>query len=480
MLAPDAHVSATSGISADGRYLAFTGRSDSHPAPSVDAPGYAEYVYDRVAGVSLPLSKPDVHVQFRGWSPKGTHFIAAAGGHEPRDIKTGSCFGSSTSCHVVPDLYVDSTPEWSRDGSAVMGSPGSTAGTTIYDFTDGSLTSANDRVGFVDFAYFIGADARRMLLQLGFGQAVIWDRTTDKTTLVYAHGVAYPSPPGQYLLFRASAPETWRYLDLSSLHEAASTFRGTDGYWTNDGSAFIGVGPASAPNSQGCLTMLQWSPKTNTVSLFGPPGRATCYRLPDYSRPEAMSSASGRFALFDKYGTGSFRIREYVVDLRRHVLRGPLQGDVQGFAPGGSDVLAVRQPLGSGTARLLLVDASVNVDDKPRWSSKTPLTGARIEASVGGLVHVQLGASDQQHTQVDLVYRWRTAAGVPLASAPEGWSCDQKRLDGGAVAADCTFAPTVPADARFLDVSATNVASRAQSDTRSYRVAVTAAASAHR
>jgi hypothetical protein len=63
-LALDAHVSAVSGVSADGRYLAFTGRSDTRPAPSVDAPGYAGYVYDRTSGVSLPLSKCDAHVRF--------------------------------------------------------------------------------------------------------------------------------------------------------------------------------------------------------------------------------------------------------------------------------------------------------------------------------------------------------------------------------------------------------------------------------
>ena len=296
--------------------------------------------------------------------------------------------------------------------------------------------------------------------------------------------MSYPSPDGRYLLYRASAPETWRYLDLSSLHDSAATFRGTDGYWTTTGSAFLGVGPASAPNRQGCSSLLQSSPVTNTVSLFGSPGLRTCYHLPTAPSGQ-LSSASGQYALVDKYGTApdgtsSSPIREYVVDLRRHVLRGPLQGVVQGFAPRGSDVLALRQPLGPSTAHLLLVDTALTAHDQPRWSAATPPNGARIEPRVGGQVHVQLGASEAHHNVVDLVLRWRTAAGLPVTSTPEGWSCEQKRLDGGAVVADCTFAPTVPAEARFLDVSATNVETRAQSDTRSYRVAVKAAALAHR
>ena len=85
--------------------------------------------------------------------------------------------------------------------------------------------------------------------------------------------------------------------------------------------------------------------------------------------------------------------------------------------------------------------------------AETPLSGTRVEAGVGGQAHLKLGASDQQHTQVDLVFRWRTATGAPLASAPEGWSCDPKRGSGGAVEADCTSAPTASADVSFLDRS---------------------------
>ena len=113
-LAPDAHVFAVNRISADGRYLAFTGRSDTHPAPSVDAPRYAGYVYDRTTGVSLPLSKPDLHVSFVLWSPMGHNFIAQTGGSTPYDDKTGGCFGSgTTSCRVFPALLVNFGAWWS-------------------------------------------------------------------------------------------------------------------------------------------------------------------------------------------------------------------------------------------------------------------------------------------------------------------------------------------------------------------------------
>jgi hypothetical protein len=78
---------------------------------------------------------------------------------------------------------------------------------------------------------------------------------------------------------------------------------------------------------------------------------------------------------------------------------------------------------------------------------------------------------------VNLYFRWRATAGAPVASAPQGWSCDRRRLVAGATEADCTFAPPHDFTAvRFLDVSATNVATGAQSDTRSYRVAAVPAA----
>ncbi|MGI3780562.1 MAG: hypothetical protein ACRYG2_07260, partial [Janthinobacterium lividum] len=125
------------------------------------------------------------------------------------------------------------------------------------------------------------------------------------------------------------------------------------------------------------------------------------------------------------------------------------------------------------TERLLLVDPAPvpDVDDKPRWSAATPANGSRFTVVPGQQVQIELGASDQQQTPVNLYFRWRTAAGVPIASAPQGWSCDRRRLAAGATVASCVFAPTVRTDVRFLDVSATNFATGAQSDTRSYRLA---------
>jgi len=156
-----------------------------------------------------------------------------------------------------------------------------------------------------------------------------------------------------------------------------------------------------------------------------------------------------------------------------------VQGYVQSFAPVGADLFAVGQPLESGTARLLLVDPTPvpDVDDKPRWSSATPPGWTRVEAAPGGPVHLQLGSSDLQQTPVNLYFRWRTADGSPVKSAPKGWSCDRRRLAAGATVADCTFAPPKDNTAvRFLDVSATNHAPGAQSDTRSHRVAAMPAA----
>jgi hypothetical protein len=104
----------------------------------------------------------------------------------------------------------------------------------------------------------------------------------------------------------------------------------------------------------------------HTVSLFGPPGLATCYHVPDALKTGPRSSASGRFALIEKVTSGA-GVRSY-----------------------------------------------------------------------------------------------------------------RRRLTAGATEADCTFAPAARQDARFLDVSATDAATGAQSDTRSYLVRPTSAAAARK
>jgi hypothetical protein len=195
------------------------------------------------------------------WSPECTNFIADTGGHTSSDLKTGTCLGSGTSCQVFPDLYAGFDPDWSGDGTAVIVAPGFLpVGSTIDDFTDASSTSVYDRLGDVDQVRFLGTGSERLLVNVG--NAKIWDRRTDKVTRIFDHGTAYSSPTGRYLLFRGLVPETWRYLDPASPSEAAATFRGTNGYWTEDGSSFVGVGPASAPNRDGCSSLRQWSPAT--------------------------------------------------------------------------------------------------------------------------------------------------------------------------------------------------------------------------
>jgi hypothetical protein len=466
MLARDAHVFATRGVSADGRYLAFTGRSDTHPAPGVDSPRYAGYVYDRGAGVSLPLSKPDVHVEFGAWAPKGANFVARWGGRTPYDQKDGACLGTGTACRVLTDRYA-SFGQWSTEGTAVLGGPG----TVVYDFTDGSFASFPGRAGVVDYALFVGDGADRVLGYTSQGGA-IWNRRTGEVATITSPGAPDAPPSGRYLLFHDTKPDAYRYLDLTSGASAPATYRGTDrynardGYWTPDGSTYLGVGPG------GCSSLRQWSSATNTVSLFGPPAPGRCFATPTFYEGPA-SSAANRFAVVYQQGPRGGDNREYVADLRRHTLSGPVDGYAQPFAPAGPELLPVVQGAADRTYRVLLVDPrpAPDVDDKPRWSAATPANGARVEAAVGGQVHVQLGASDLQGTPVNLYFRWRDTAGTPIASAPKGWSCERKRLAAGATLADCTFAPPKDHTAtRFLDVSVTNAATGAQSDTRSYRV----------
>ena len=470
VLAPDAHVFDTLGVSADGRYLAFRGRSDTRPAPAVDLPRYAGYIYDRGAGVSLPLSKPGLHVEFGEWGPTGHRFVARSGGGTT-PAPTGACLGSGTSCGVVSTDYLYFGGRWSHDGAAVLGGPGN----AVYDFTDGSLTPFPDSKGFVDHTSFLGADADRVLgyRNPGLG-AVLWDRRTGAVSTVASPGAPDASPTGRYLLFHDTQPDAYRYLDVSTGMAAPATYRGTsnyfvgDGFWTKDGSTYLGVGPG------GCSSLRQWTVPTNTVSLFGPPKARSCYYAPD--APAGGSSASSRFAsVYERDPTGSSLGDAYLVDLRRHVLVGPLDGYLKSFAPAGPDLAVFAQSAPDRTERLLLVDLapSPDVDDKPRWSAATPATSAQVEAAVGEQAHVQLGASDLQGTPVNLYFRWRDTAGTPIRSAPKGWSCERRRLAAGATVADCTFAPPKDFTAtRFLDVSATNSATGAQSDTRSYRVAV--------
>ena len=257
VLAPDAHVQAFSRISADGRFLAFLGLSDTHPAPAVDAPGFAGYVFDRTSGVSLPLSKPDVHVQFEGWSPRGHRFQAETGGHKLADPKTGGCFGSGSSCRVVP-VYSGGNVVWSRDGSTVIVGAGSAGGTTVYDFSDGSVTSLTNRVGFDNSAQFLGSDARRVLVRFGSGQATVWDRKEDKVFSFAGGDSAIPSPTGSPILYRPSFGTAWRYLDPTNPTLAGAAYQGTYGYWNANGTSFLGLGPAPGSYPFGCSSLRQW------------------------------------------------------------------------------------------------------------------------------------------------------------------------------------------------------------------------------
>ncbi|GAB2568927.1 TolB-like translocation protein [Microlunatus antarcticus] len=478
VLAPDAHVFGRSAyeiapaLSADGQLLAFTGRSDSRPAPPVDRARTAGYVYDRRTGVSLPLSRTDVHVDFQTWAPKGQNFTARAGGWN-WDTGTGACFGSGTSCRVVPDLYIDFGAQWSRDGVAVIANPGPGQ---VYDFSTGTFDALPAEAGRPAYMLFLGRDSRRVLGYKDGGGGLLWDRRTDQVTQITSVNAPHASKDGRWVLFQSAAAQTYRYLDVSNGAVATATYRDTSnrfvrgGAWVDDSTAYVGVGPG------GCSSLRQWSPATNTVSLFGPPPPRGCYSGPGDEGSGRNSSASGRFtgaAICYPFGRGC---ESYLVDLRRHVLLGPLVlGQGSQWAPVGSDLLVARQSLGFDTARVLLVDPTPtpDVDDKPRWSVATPASGSRVEATVGEQVTLQPGAWDLQGTPVNLYFRWRDANGVPIASAPKGWSCERRRLAGGGTVADCTFAPPRdPTATRFVDVWSVNYVTGAQSDTRSYRVGV--------
>jgi hypothetical protein len=482
VLAPDANVlySAQEGlqpaVSADGRFLFFVGRSASHPAPPVDEPEWSGYVYDRSTGVSLPLSKPGVHVQFATWGPAGHTFVAAANGGN--DIYGGpdGCFGSGTSCRVVPDVYVTLRgAQWAADGKAVIADPSDDGGPLVYDFSDSSATRApTGHVDRIQFARLFGAGGRRVLLAAYKGGSGVWDRTTGKVTSIPWFGSAYPSPTGRYLLSGDWSNGTFRTFEVDGGGDARySTFYGTTGYWTPDESAFLGTGPG------GCSSLRQWSPSANTVSLFGPPAPHSCFGVPTPDVVTALASASGRFGLVEQVRDATRSL--YVADLRRHVLLGPFRGGLEdeGFAPGGADVFALRQPSGDlDSDRVLLVDPTPtpDVDDKPRWTAASPANGAQLDLTVGRQGRLTFGASDPQQTPVTLFFRWRAKAGYPVATPTPGWSCVQRRLAGGATQADCTFAPTAKhREVRYVDVWARNDVTGAQSDTRSYLVASTPA-----
>ena len=470
VLAPDAHVTGVTGLSADGAYLSFTGRSDLHPAPPVDPARDAPFVYDRAARSSLPLSKPDEHVASVFWSPTGHRFVAEV--DEPES--EADCFGTGTSCQVLSDPHVYGLDTWSEDGTAVIVRSWSDSTPAVYDFGNGSVVPIPTTYGFPFYTLFVGRDDRWVLGYLNVNPAasILWDRRTGKAVKIPAWDWA--SPDGKYLLYR-SAPYAYHYRNIPTGADAFATYRGTryagliTGYWTKDGSSYLGLGPG------GCSSVRQWSPETNTVSLFGPPSSRNCYYVPQpFEHDPLPSSASGRFGVVYEGLEGSNNPSvEYVADLRRHILLGPVKGRGEDFAPAGSELLAIRQSTSAGAARLLLVDPTPvpDVDDKPRWSSVTPSTGTDFTVEVGLQVHVVIGASDLQGTPVNPYFRWRTADGTPVKSPPRGWSCERRRLAAGATVSDCAFAPPKDYTAvRFLDVSATNAATGAQSDTRSYRL----------
>ena len=144
------------------------------------------------------------------------------------------------------------------------------------------MTSLASRVGgFVDFAQFLGDDARRVLVSFTSEQARLWDRRTDKVVDDAGGFVTLPSPTGSPILHRSTFGSAWRYLDPEKPSLAGAAFRGTYGYWNANGSSFLGLGPAPGSYPFGCSWLRQWSPTTNTVSLFGPPGTAMCFHVPN-------------------------------------------------------------------------------------------------------------------------------------------------------------------------------------------------------
>ncbi|SEQ97026.1 WD40 repeat domain-containing protein [Microlunatus flavus] len=455
-------------LSADGRFLAFTGRASGAPGS-----GGGWRILDRSTGVSRTLTAPGVDVDFKEWSPTGHRFVAdtsPVGSGSPN----GTCFGE-TSCDVLSTYtYFGNQSgggQWSPDGTAVLGFD-----QVAFDFSDRSFTPFPRGLGFSGDAVFLDEDRVAGSLD---GDDFIWNRRSGE--VVRLPSIGTPSPNGRYLLLGGATRESYRYRNVLTGATAPATYRGDTrdhdqlGYWTDDGAGFLGLGPG------GCSSLRQWSPASNTVSLFVSPGPRTCFEVP-YPRAadtwksafRTFSSRSGRFALIMKTSPGSLH-RDFVVDLRRHVLLGPLDGEAQAFAPSGSDVLSVAEQPGGGTTRMFLVDPAPvpDVDDKPRWSAASPANGTRVQAAVGERVHVRVGASDLQGTPVNLYFRWRDSAGVPIKSAPKGWSCDRRRLAAGATVADCTFAPPHDHTAtRYLDVWAVNHDTGAQSDTRAYRVAV--------
>lgn len=466
-LAADATVQVALDLSADGRYLAFAGRSDTHPSPAGSDYGLNWFVHDRTAGVSLPLSQVDRAVTFRSWAPVGNHFVAST--QVPGSSRFGSCFGSGDSCRT--SSAGSHGWSWSADGTALLGGAGTTAFSEVYDFTAGTLDPFPKVGGNVSYAYFLGADADRVLAETKVG-AVIWDRRAGSLHTIASPATPRPSPDGRFVLYQDTGADAYRFYDVITGRSAPATFRGphdrqlSSGYWTSDSASYVGTGPG------GCTSLRQWSPTTDTVSLFGPPaGLHGCYSAdpPDGS----ASSASGRLA--SVYETHPHQLDlgyPYLVDLRRHVLE-PLTGNLLGWAPAGADVLAVGQDSTGSSERVLLVDPTPvpDVDDQPRWSAAAPANGSTLRVVAGQRGHLLIGASDLQGTPVNLYFRWRTAAGVPVKSAAQGWTCDRVRLAAGGTQASCTYAPTSPrAEVRYVDVWAVDAATGAQSDTRSYQV----------
>ncbi len=473
VLAPDAHVTGVTGLSADGEYLSFTGRSDHHPAPPGDSVQSAPFTYDRAARSSLPLPTTQENVRSLSWSPTGHRFVAEVSGGAPY-YSRAICFGSGTSCQVPSNPQVQVLRGWSDDGTAVIVNDLSDSSSAVYDLGDGSVTPLPETYGFPAFTFFVGHSARWVVGDVRPGPgAFLWDRRTGRAVQIPTLDTVWASRDGKYLLYR-SAPYAYHYRNVATGADALATYRGTrypgsiDGYWTKDGSSHLGIGPG------GCSSVRQWSPETNTVSLFGPPAPKTCYYVPQkFEQGPLPSSASGRFGVVYQRPTGNGASVEYIANLRRHVLLGPVKGQGEDFAPAGSELVAIHQSTSAGVDRLLLVDPTPvpDVDDKPRWSSATPSTGTARTVEVGQQVHVVLGASDLQGTAVNPYFRWRRADGTPVASPPRGWSCERRRLAAGATVSDCTFAPPKDYTAvRFLDLSATNYTTGAQSDTRSYRL----------
>jgi hypothetical protein len=370
-IAADAHVSADSAaISADGRFVSFSGYTQADPNPL----RATTVIYARDSERSVPLHSTDRILLGLKWSPVGHRFIATWTSIRAEPLEL--CAGDGVSCtppvlsggsDTFRPTYQDNNT-WSPDGGLVT-----VRGTQdllhVYALDNTRLLtpplSADAHLISVRWTTHPGHQQAILFLGVTSGyKTQAWSPENGALTTLSSSTRSRTqllSPDGSLLLEEdATHPGTWGVVDTTTGQTTRTTIP-ADGtpsqlFWSSDNRHVVG----------GHRGLWTWNARSNTVTQLKPERNDGCY----YPSP---GSASGRFALVLSYPTcahGPDFAAYQLVDLAGPTLSAATPGRAGIFDSNDAtsawsfegDIAAVYDSGGNDvpTSHLLLIEPQVN------------------------------------------------------------------------------------------------------------------------